>query len=62
MRFAGYAALFDREDRGGDIIRQGAFARAIAHWRGRKLPLLWQHRPDKVIGSVEMLEEDRRGC
>jgi len=61
LRFAGYAALFDREDRGGDIIRRGAFARAIAAWRGRKVPLLWQHRPDAVIGEVEMLEEDARG-
>jgi len=61
VRFAGYAALFDREDRGGDIIRRGAFARAIAAWRGRKVPLLWQHRPDRVIGTVEMLEEDARG-
>ncbi len=61
MRFAGYAALFDREDRGADIIRRGAFARAIAAWRGRRVPLLWQHRPDRVIGTVEMLEEDMRG-
>ena len=55
IRFAGYAALFDREDRGGDIIRRGAFARAIERWRGRKLPLLWQHRPDRVIGTIERL-------
>lgn len=61
VRFAGYAALFDREDRGGDIIRRGAFARAIAAGRGRKVPLLWQHRPDRVIGMVETLEEDQRG-
>ena len=61
IRFAGYAALFDREDRGGDIIRRGAFARAIERWRGRKLPLLWQHRPDRVIGTIEMLAEDTRG-
>jgi len=61
VRFAGYAALFDREDRGGDIIRRGAFSRAIAAWRGRKVPLLWQHRPDRVIGMVETLEEDQRG-
>ncbi|MFL6788657.1 MAG: hypothetical protein ACJ8FC_08360, partial [Sphingomicrobium sp.] len=25
VRFAGYAAIFDRPDRGGDIIRKGAF-------------------------------------
>jgi len=61
VRFAGYAALFDREDRGGDIIRRGAFARAIAGWRGRRVPLLWQHRPDRPIGVIESLAEDGRG-
>lgn len=61
VRFAGYAALFDREDRGGDIIRKGAFARAIALWRGRRVPLLWQHRPDRAIGMIESMAEDERG-
>ncbi len=61
VRFAGYAALFDREDRGGDIIRKGAFARAINWWRGRKVPLLWQHRPDRPIGTIEAMREDERG-
>lgn len=61
LRFAGYAALFDREDRGGDIIRRGAFARAIRQWGGRPVPLLWQHRPTQSIGFIEMLAEDRRG-
>ena len=59
MRFAGYAAIFDRVDRGGDVVRRGAFARAVA--RSREVPLLWQHRPDRVIGRVEMLAEDKRG-
>lgn len=61
VRFAGYAALFDREDRGGDIIRRGAFERAIRWWRGRKVPLLWQHRPDRPIGVIDSLTEDERG-
>ena len=29
MRFAGYAAVFDRPDKGGDIVRKGAFLRAL---------------------------------
>ncbi|MFN3288113.1 MAG: HK97 family phage prohead protease, partial [Sphingomonadaceae bacterium] len=29
-RIAGYAALFDRVDRGGDVVRRGAFARELA--------------------------------
>ena len=42
IRFAGYAAIFDRVDRGGDIIRPGAFG---VFPEGATLPLLWQHDP-----------------
>jgi HK97 family phage prohead protease len=60
LRFVGYAAVFDRVDRGGDVIRRGAFARSLA---GRKaaVPLLWQHHPGWVIGQIEQLAEDQRG-
>ena len=60
MRFAGYAALFDRIDRGGDMVRPGAFARAVAAGAGR-LPLLWQHEAGRPIGRIEALSEDGRG-
>ncbi len=42
MVVEGYAAIFDREDLGGDVIRKGAFAKSIAV-RGQELPYLWQH-------------------
>ncbi len=58
IRFAGYAAIFNRIDRGGDIIRPGAFG-ALAE--GLSLPLLWQHRPKNRIGSISYAREDRRG-
>ena len=58
-RFAGYAAIFDRPDRGGDVIRPGAFARSLA--AKREVPLLWQHERGRVIGRIERLEEDGRG-
>jgi HK97 family phage prohead protease len=51
--------LFDRVDRGGDIVRPGAFARSLA--RGGGVPLLWQHQAGRPIGRVEYLKEDRRG-
>lgn len=60
MRFAGYAALFDRVDRGGDVVRPGAFARAVAAGPGR-VPLLWQHEAGRPIGRIERLAEDARG-
>jgi HK97 family phage prohead protease len=59
IRFAGYAALFDRPDKGGDIIRKGAFAKALE--RVGEVPLLWQHKAGAVIGRIEHLSEDKRG-
>lgn len=60
LRFAGYAALFDRRDAGRDVIRKGAFARSLAQ-RNEPLPLYWQHRPDQRIGWIEHAGEDDRG-
>jgi HK97 family phage prohead protease len=54
VRFAGYAAIFDAPDRGGDVVRAGAFAQA------QPVPLLWQHR-GAPVGQIEMLGEDSRG-
>ena len=60
MRFAGYAAVFGRRDRGGDVVRAGAFAGALKRPQDA-VPLLWQHDPARPIGRVEYLKEDRRG-
>lgn len=59
LRFAGYAAIFDRLDGGGDVVRPGAFDLTLK--QGRTIPLLWQHRTNQVIGVIEHLKEDRRG-
>jgi HK97 family phage prohead protease len=63
MRFAGYAAIFERPDRGGDVVRAGAFARSLKRMgtRTSTCPLLWQHQPSRPIGRVEYLKEDKRG-
>ena len=60
MRFAGYAAVFDRADRGGDVVRSGAFARSVKRGAA-SFPLLWQHDSGRPIGRIEYLKEDRRG-
>jgi hypothetical protein len=60
MRFAGYAAVFDRPDRGGDVVRAGAFARSLKRGGGG-VPLLWQHDAGRPIGRIEYLREDKRG-
>ena len=59
-RLAGYAAVFDAPDAGGDVIRPGAFAASLAA-RREPLPLYWQHRPEQQIGWVERIAEDARG-
>ena len=63
LRFAGYAAIFDRPDRGGDVVRAGAFARSLRKLgtRTSTCPLLWQHAPERPIGRIEYLKEDKRG-
>jgi len=60
VRFAGYAALFDKRDAGRDTIRRGAFQRTLAE-RREPLPLFWQHRADQRIGWIEEVKEDDRG-
>jgi uncharacterized protein len=42
LRFAGYAAVWERVDRAGDLFAPGAFG------DGGEVPLLWQHRGDPV--------------
>lgn len=60
LQIAGYAALFDVADGAKDIIRRGAFRRTLAE-RREPLPLLWQHRHEQRVGTVEAVEEDHRG-
>jgi len=59
VRFAGYAAIFGRADRGGDIVRKGAFLTSLK--RIGEVPLLWQHKAGAVVGRIEHLSEDERG-
>lgn len=58
MKVAGYAAVFDRPDSGGDVVRRGAFIDSLK--RVEELPLLLQHK-GQPVGRIEHLSEDRRG-
>ncbi|MEO0440547.1 MAG: HK97 family phage prohead protease [Pseudomonadota bacterium] len=58
IRFAGYAAIFNRIDKGGDVIRPGAFGTLAM---GQSLPLLWQHSAEQRIGKITYAREDKRG-
>ncbi|MET4896178.1 HK97 family phage prohead protease [Sphingomonadaceae bacterium jetA1] len=54
LTFTGYAAIWDRMDRAGDVMRRGAFADAPP------VPLLWQHR-GSPMGRITALAEDDIG-
>jgi HK97 family phage prohead protease len=54
LRFEGYAAVFDRVDRAGDVIRAGAFGVPAP------VPLLRAHR-GLAVGVIEAIGEDARG-
>jgi hypothetical protein len=60
MRFAGYAAVFGHADRGGDVVKAGAFTRSLKRGAGQ-VPLLWQHDAGRPVGRIEYLQEDKRG-
>ena len=52
VRFAGYAAVFNALDRGGDVIRPGAFAQSLKTITA--IPLLWEDKRGlRVIGSLD---------
>ena len=51
LRFQGYAAVFDRVDRAGDVFRRGLFADAVP------VPLLVQHRGG-AVGEMLAIGED----
>jgi len=55
----GYGSVFDNVDHGGDIVAPGAFANSLRG--GRKVKMLMQHDPDKVIGVWDEVAEDEKG-
>jgi HK97 family phage prohead protease len=58
-RFAGYASIFNVADQGRDIVRAGAFRKAIS--QPANIPVLWQHEAHQPIGRVHHVAEDSRG-
>lgn len=56
VRFAGYAAIFDRVDRGGDVVRRGAFDGAVA----TRVPLLGSM--DRAASSDRLSDCKRTGA
>lgn len=61
--FAGYGSVFGVVDSYREIVAPGAFAESLAARaaKGRKLPILWQHRGDQPLGVYEVAKEDATG-
>ena len=60
---SGYASLFNVEDKGGDVVQNGAYAASLARLskvRG-KVKMLWQHDPMQPIGVWDEIREDDKG-
>jgi len=60
IRVEGYAAVFDRADRAGDVMRRGVFADVDDGADAGRVPLLLQHR-GRAIGRIEAIGEDAHG-
>ena len=61
--FSGYASVWGVTDSYREIVAKGAFLESLADTasKGRKLPILWQHRSDEPIGEWDVLREDDKG-
>lgn len=58
-QFEGYASVFGVVDQGLDVVERGAFTKSLGS--GRKVKMLWQHDPQKIIGVWDEIREDERG-
>jgi len=56
--FEGYAAIFDKPDKMGEVIAKGAFTKTLKE--GKTRPMCWYHDPTNPLGTVD-LETDEKG-
>ena len=55
----GYAAVFGKADKMGEIIEKGAFTKTLQE--KKSFPMLWYHDPRDPIGIVNDVKVDSRG-
>lgn len=63
LAISGYASLFGKVDKGGDVVEQGAYAASLKSLAaaGRRVKMLWQHDPAQPIGVWDEVREDSKG-
>lgn len=59
--FEGFAAIFDKKDRGMDIILPGAFTKSLHGRKPKKVKMLLQHDQKDLIGMWDHFEETEKG-
>src|SRR6266508_1563520 len=59
--FTGYAAVFNNEDLGRDVILANAFTKSLQRRPATKVKMLRQHDPEEPIGIWLDLAEDKKG-
>jgi len=61
--FSGYGSVFGVVDSYREVVAPGAFAASLADIKakGRRVPVLWQHRSEEPIGIYSSLSEDDHG-
>jgi len=59
--FTGYAAIFNEEDRGSDIIEPGAFKESLQARPADQVKMLFGHDRTLPIGKWKHMEEDSKG-
>lgn len=61
--FEGYGSVFGVVDTYQELVAPGAFSESLAELagKGRKIPVLWQHRSDQPIGIYLDVHEDDHG-
>jgi len=59
--FTGYAAVFNNEDMGHDVILPDAFTKSLQRRPASKIKMLFQHDPSAPIGIWLDLAQDPKG-
>lgn len=61
--FTGYGSVFGVKDSYSEVVAPGAFKKSIQarQEKGRKLPVLWQHRSGEPLGVYDVVKEDSNG-
>ncbi len=59
--FEGHAAVFNKADRHGDIIKPGAFKKSLQRRPAKKVKMLFGHDSLSMIGVWDSVKEDAKG-